>query len=237
MHNALRFDGKSCEELGQIYLDEALKRAPDLQLMMDLAKNGAVAMNLPAEKLGNLVAGCLQAKNHLRSFFIQVINCLSSHDDYRKLVDFLIEKGEALATFRTDRGNTALMEVAHSVHGKAGREICERLIALGADVEAKTDKGLTALMVAAIYGNKEVGAFLAPLASDLHETDASGRSALDWASEIPATIGDRPGITRVFQAEQGRRHRLKVERCGAAVYKGITEPIQPLEKIILRKNQ
>jgi hypothetical protein len=82
----------------------------------------------------------------------------------------------------TDKfGWTALMYAAH-YGGRGNYEIADRLIKMGADVNATDQDWKTALMRAAFSGNIDIAKLLISHGADASARDRSGKTALDLAS-------------------------------------------------------
>ena len=77
----------------------------------------------------------------------------------------------------TGCGSTALGHAAKHGHN----EIAELLIENGADVSAKSLKGLTPLLYAVAEGQEEVVDLLIAAGTDVNTKDGDGDTSLDWA--------------------------------------------------------
>ncbi len=93
-------------------------------------------------------------------------------------INFLLNHGAKADYPKSPTGRTALI-VACAYYG--GVPLCRVLLNHGADVNAVTKKGETALMLAAKNAKYDVVVFLLKQGANAKLTDASGKTALDYA--------------------------------------------------------
>ena len=101
------------------------------------------------------------------------------------MVSLLLENKASPDTPRALRGRTALM-VASAYYSGTG--VCKLLVAKGANVNAISESGKTALMLAARDGKKDVVEYLLSVGADASKKDIGGYRALDFAHDIDITI-------------------------------------------------
>jgi ankyrin repeat protein len=104
----------------------------------------------------------------------------SRTDDYTTVpvtVELLIANGADVNAKGGDVGLTPL----HCAVGNGHKEIAERLIAAGADVNAKDDLGWTPLHEAAHRESKEIAELLIANGADVNTMQEDGETPLDWA--------------------------------------------------------
>jgi uncharacterized protein len=94
-------------------------------------------------------------------------------EDVRKVIANLLEEGVSPVA-----KNTALHVASRNGH----TEIVEMLLEKGADVNAKTNEGITALIRASEKGHTETVARLLEKGADVNAKDSDGWTALMWAS-------------------------------------------------------
>ena len=115
----------------------------------------------------------------------------------------LLLKYKALVDLPTATGVTPLMAAAFMGQGAnpsrgrykteaQGIEAIKLLVAAGADINAKTPQGQTAIHVAAQWGYNAMVKALAERGADLTVKDADGHSAVDYATGIPNPRGPAP---------------------------------------------
>jgi len=90
---------------------------------------------------------------------------------------FLVELGARVDSPRSSKGRTPLI-VACAYYG--GKEICDYLLLHGAKVNAQSDDGCTALMLAAQYWKSDIVALLLKEGADARITDKKGQTAIDY---------------------------------------------------------
>lgn len=81
--------------------------------------------------------------------------------------------------------------VTHLAKGPTPLELAERLIQSGADVNASTDAGVTALMIAAGHNNMPMIAFLLRSGADPDRKSKAGKTALDIARDANHVQAER----------------------------------------------
>jgi ankyrin repeat protein len=92
-------------------------------------------------------------------------------------VKFLIDLGARVDSPRSSKGRTPLI-VACAYYG--GREVCAYLIAHGAKVNAQSNDGTTALMLAAQYWKSDIVELLLKAGADAGLKDTRGQTAIDY---------------------------------------------------------
>jgi ankyrin repeat protein len=94
-------------------------------------------------------------------------------------VGFLLRHGAKADQPRTSKGRTALI-VGCAYYGTT--EVCRLLLNNGANANATTTDGTTALMYAAQYWKADIVALLLKSGADAKMKDAKGRTAIDYAN-------------------------------------------------------
>ncbi|MGN6618825.1 MAG: ankyrin repeat domain-containing protein [Ilyomonas sp.] len=94
-----------------------------------------------------------------------------------EVADFLLNKGARAETRDENAGNTALMGVCF----KGYKELAEKLIEAGADINQRNNQGATALTFAATFGHLEIAKMLLEKGADVNASDVRGKSPLDHA--------------------------------------------------------
>ncbi|MBE6462712.1 MAG: ankyrin repeat domain-containing protein [Alphaproteobacteria bacterium] len=113
----------------------------------------------------------------------------------------------------------------------------KELIDMGADVNAKSDVGLTALMLSSSKGHKEVVEFLIQNGANVNMTDNEGLTALMWASYrghkevVELLIKNRADV---YQKDKYGRTALRWASNGG--YKEIVELLIPKEADVNQKD-
>ncbi len=101
-----------------------------------------------------------------------------------EIVKYLIENGADTENMNNIWGNTALMKIANSVCIKESEiciEIAQYLLDNGANINAKTCNGWTALMYASSYGYLDMVKFLVKNGADINAITNEGYTALNLA--------------------------------------------------------
>jgi len=115
-----------------------------------------------------------------------------------ELIDLLAEYGAKPDESKNPDGATALMAAFGFFHHQLGGgvpspprddalaiDIADRMIALGADVNAAKDDGMTALHLVAANGRNELAEYLLAKGAKLDTTDKANRMPLDVALGVP----------------------------------------------------
>jgi ankyrin repeat protein len=102
---------------------------------------------------------------------------IAVYNNQVEVADFLLIKGAKAETQDQNAGNTALMGVCF----KGYKELAEKLIEAGADINQRNNQGATALTFAATFGHLEIAKMLLEKGADVHAKDVRGKSSLDHA--------------------------------------------------------
>lgn len=102
---------------------------------------------------------------------------IAVYNNQPEVVDFLLEKGAKPETHDQNAGNTALMGVCF----KGYKELAEKLINAGADINQRNNQGATALTFAATFGHIEIARLLLDKGADVRARDVRGKSPLEHA--------------------------------------------------------
>lgn len=102
---------------------------------------------------------------------------IAVYNNQTDVADFLLKKGAKPETHDQNAGNTALMGVCF----KGYKEIAEKLVNAGADINQRNNQGATALTFAATFGHLDIAKMLLDKGADVHAKDVRGKSPLDHA--------------------------------------------------------
>ena len=101
------------------------------------------------------------------------------------------------------RANEALK---YAIVSKDYAEV-QSLIERGADVNAKSEKGRTPLMMAAMFGHKDIVKALIEAGAKVSEREEGGYTAYLWASE-----GGYTEIMRLLEREERRQAKIAEDK-------------------------
>lgn len=134
----------------------------DLQSLKDALKNGAD----------------INARYGDSTALIDAVDCGNV-----EIVKYLVENGADMENMNNIWGNTALMKIANAVCVKSEIciEIAQYLLDKGANINAKTRNGWTALMYASDYGYLDMVKFLVKNGADINAITDEGYTALNVA--------------------------------------------------------
>jgi len=98
---------------------------------------------------------------------------------YPNMVKILLEAGANPSLSNDENSHTPLIDATR--RSPKAYLICSLLIAAGADINATTDEGKTALIGAAYFGSLEIVQMLLKAGADVNIKDNEGKTALDYA--------------------------------------------------------
>ena len=134
----------------------------DLQSLKDALKNGAD----------------INARYGDSTALIDAVDCGNV-----EIVKYLVENGADMENMNNIWGNTALMKIANAVcvESEICIEIAQYLLDKGANINAKTRNGWTALMYASSYGYLDMVKFLVKNGANINTITDEGYTALNVA--------------------------------------------------------
>jgi hypothetical protein len=120
--------------------------------------------------------------------------CLAARAGDREISALLLESGAAVNSPAGDRGGTALIDAALGKH----TDILTDLLAAGADPNAKSKDGQSALIIAVGLNDEPTVELLLKSGANVDDPDSLGVSARKYAA-----LFNRPGIVKLFQTYAG----------------------------------
>jgi hypothetical protein len=116
--------------------------------------------------------------------------CLAARAGDRAITALLLEKGASVNTPAGDRGGAALIDAALGKH----TEILGDLLGAGADPNAKSKDGQSALIIAVGLNDEPTVELLLKSGANVDDPDSLGVSARKYAA-----LFNRPGMVKLFQ--------------------------------------
>lgn len=155
-----------------LHLSNPVKRVTmaDQTDIFDACRRGDVAL---VEEIYTINPDIIHVED-FKGFTPLIIAVYNNQPD---VVDFLLGKGARMEMQDQQAGNTALMGVCF----RGYKEIAQKLIDKGADVNQRNSQGATALTFAATFGHLEIAEMLLEKGADVFVPDSRGKTPLDHA--------------------------------------------------------